>query len=176
EWTCPGFLCTDGGCVAQSALCDGTADCHDCSDELDLTTGLFQCKKDEFACGSRRCVSLRFRCDGTDDCGDGSDEASCQKNCTADSFLCERTGSCVARAKLCDRWPDCPVRQDVGADACPSGLTRAPHTCFSSEFSCGDGQCVCLTPGGVTNRLTVLTQATRTTVVRTIDTLLHLYH
>uniref|UniRef100_A0A673Y202 Very low-density lipoprotein receptor-like n=1 Tax=Salmo trutta TaxID=8032 RepID=A0A673Y202_SALTR len=142
EWTCPGFLCTDGGCISQSALCDGTADCHDGSDEFEDTCGLLQCKKDEFACGSRRCVSLLFRCDGTDDCGDGSDEASCHKNCTAESFLCERTGSCVARAKLCDGWPDCPVGQDVGADACPSGQTRAPHTCFSSEFSCGDGQCM----------------------------------
>ncbi|XP_029562547.1 very low-density lipoprotein receptor isoform X1 [Salmo trutta] len=141
EQTCPGFLCKDGGCVAQSALCDGTTDCRDGSDELEDTCGLRQCKKDEFACGSSRCVSLRFRCDGTDDCGDGSDEASCQ-NCTADFFLCERTGSCVARAKLCDGRPDCPDGQDEGADPCPSGQPPAPHTCSSSEFSCGDGQCM----------------------------------
>ncbi|XP_038856446.1 very low-density lipoprotein receptor-like [Salvelinus namaycush] len=37
---------------------------------------------------------------------------------------------------------NCPAGQDVGPDACPSGQTRAPHTCFSSEFSCGDGQCM----------------------------------
>ncbi|XP_036833869.1 low-density lipoprotein receptor-related protein 8 isoform X3 [Oncorhynchus mykiss] len=141
EQTCPGFLCKDGGCVAQSALCDNTPDCRDGSDELEDTCGLRHCKKDEFACSSSRCVSLRFRCDGTDDCGDGSDEASCQ-NCTADFFLCERTGSCVARAKLCDGRPDCPDGQDEGADACPSGQHPAPHTCSISEFSCGDGQCM----------------------------------
>lgn len=51
-----------------------------------------------------------------------------------------------------------------------------PLTLASALSSVVGTASVCLTPGGVTTRQTVLTRATRTTVVRTIDTLLHLYH
>lgn len=71
EQTCPGFLCKDGGCVAQSALCDNTPDCRDGSDELEDTCGKSYGKDDTCHvgwaqvthgtnCSERQCVKCTF--------------------------------------------------------------------------------------------------------------------
>ncbi|XP_064187625.1 very low-density lipoprotein receptor-like isoform X2 [Anguilla rostrata] len=140
ERKCSGFVCKDGGCIAQGALCDGRTDCRDGSDELEEACGAFACRRDEFACRSRRCVSLSFRCDGSDDCGDGSDEADC-KNCTAGSFRCVQSGSCLPAAYLCDGTPHCPGGTDELHQVCGLPPPTAP-SCSSSEFRCGNGQCI----------------------------------
>lgn len=58
--------------VAPSALCDGTADCADGSDERNCTPAQVA-----FQCGDEATTSLSRLCDGALDCADGSDEAHC---------------------------------------------------------------------------------------------------
>ncbi|XP_026201282.1 very low-density lipoprotein receptor-like isoform X2 [Anabas testudineus] len=133
--------CSDGSCIPRQSVCDGNKDCDDGSDEYQCSH--VWCKKDEYACRSRRCISLHFLCNGIDDCGDGSDEAPCQ-NCTAGSISCGQSDMCVSRNKLCDGRTDCSNGWDESQELCgleqPRPQTSA--TCKSSEFQCGDGQCI----------------------------------
>ncbi|MFI5306312.1 MAG: LDL receptor domain-containing protein [Polyangiales bacterium] len=143
----PDFVCTSGAHVPYTALCNGTNDCPDGSDELacgdaslnafgcpsggtvaltKLCDGVQDCKDgfDEMVCipctdGMGNYSPLQ-RCDGKLACKDGSDEMSCDFPCTS--------GENVPITKLCDGVKDCKDGSD--------------ETLCGSDFPCGDGTSV----------------------------------
>lgn len=133
------FRCRDGTCIPKQNVCDGRSDCQDATDEQ--SCGHPRCKDDEFTCSNARCVPQHFLCDGEDNCGDGSDEASCQ-DCAA--FSCGPTDVCLSRNKVCDGRPECRDSRDESPDLCalPGLHGQMSGSCASSEFQCGDGQCI----------------------------------
>lgn len=64
--------CEDGGLVAPDAVCNGTLECGDGSDERGCPT---------FRCNDGTTVPATARCNGIQQCSDGSDEAHCSNAC-----------------------------------------------------------------------------------------------
>lgn len=61
------FLCSGGGCIEASLLCDENDDCGDGSDEFDC-----ECGAGFFMCQSGACIEGALLCDGNEDCGDSA--------------------------------------------------------------------------------------------------------
>ena len=72
------YTCTNGVCIPQVGVCDGTDDCGDASDEED-------CAEKECPVGRQKCadgVLCRDKtvfCDRYRDCPDASDESDCEE-------------------------------------------------------------------------------------------------
>jgi hypothetical protein len=136
------FTCADKKHVPASAVCDGTRDCADGSDELgcgDGGTNQFPCQTggfvtyDKLCNGTKDCsdgfdemvcvpctdghgqYSAFQQCDGKKACADGTDEMGCNFTCTS--------GEQVPIAKFCD-----------GKNDCKDGSDETP-----CQFQCGDG-------------------------------------
>ncbi|GBP23516.1 Sortilin-related receptor [Eumeta japonica] len=76
--------CADGrGCVRDTAICDGTPDCFDRSDETHCPSYIFktpvtECPPDFVLCNDGlMCINSNAVCNGEKDCDDNSDETNC---------------------------------------------------------------------------------------------------
>ncbi|XP_042882453.1 low-density lipoprotein receptor-like isoform X1 [Penaeus japonicus] len=129
------FTCNNGECIPKSWQCDGTADCHDESDEDPEECPEKSCKQSEFQCGDGKCIPHRWQCDGEFDCKDKSDEDSnhCEliSKCKSDDteqWQCN-SGECIPLAWHCDEDKDCKDESDE--INCPNDLE-----CEADEFTC----------------------------------------
>ncbi|XP_071556851.1 modular serine protease [Temnothorax nylanderi] len=112
------FKCDNGQCISSTAVCDGTRNCADGSDETSKLCQSLPCHPTAFRCAYGACIDGDLRCNRVDDCADGSDE---------DQGLC-RTG-----------WPSVlpSVRPTTGttrspptpAPTRPSGTPSGTNTC-----------------------------------------------
>ena len=128
-------------CVPRAALCDGTSDCADSSDELGCG---FACMDLEFTCGDGACIPRSWRCDGGADCADGSDEAECESTCHLGEFRCPGTTDCIHPDRVCDEAEDCPDGADEERCALRANCDPAyPDVClpiFPPDVDCSEIQ------------------------------------
>ncbi|XP_052213293.1 low-density lipoprotein receptor-related protein 2-like [Dreissena polymorpha] len=126
--------CTDGTCIVQTQLCDGSNNCEDGKDEfncLDSASGNTELaendaylavrpqlgsKQCEVSCTDGTCIVQTQLCDGSNNCEDGKDEFNCsdsgpQTKPAACAISC-RDGICILQRQLCDGNDDCGDRSD----------------------------------------------------------------
>jgi hypothetical protein len=140
------FVCGNGTRVPITALCNGTTECADGSDE----TGCGDASTNSFGCPSGGIITISKLCDGVKDCTDGFDEMVCvpcndgmgsyfpgkcdgPPKCKdgSDQMTCNfpcNSGESVLITKLCDGVKDCKDGSD--------------ETVCQSTFPCGDGTSV----------------------------------
>ncbi|CAG5119698.1 unnamed protein product [Candidula unifasciata] len=139
----PSYKCGNGYCVSHLALCNGTNECGDNSDE-DFGNG--QCPFSAVNCSSVAHIRPPYwQCDnglcvppyqvnnGINNCGDSSDE----KNSTVIYFTCTN-GKKLLRSFLCNSRDDCDDSSDESAFLCAVNTTRPA----CSQASCPSGKCL----------------------------------
>ncbi|KAH7728914.1 low-density lipoprotein receptor domain class A containing protein [Aphelenchoides avenae] len=137
-------------CFRGQALCDGSHQCDDHTDELLYCKG--SCKDEQLACrNSTVCVPESMVCDGDAHCPFADDEQNCAA-CVNGAKLCVPRRECIPKWRLCDGVVDCPDHSDELDCDCRScsGSDRALCTgstsrCLLKSNVC-DGQEDC--PGG----------------------------
>ena len=149
--TCPfsSFRCQNGQCISPDALCDGTSNCYDGTDEvcrkgmhMELTTpppaifhldgkgwhyfrqmnGSDECPLTHFQCSQGHCLPIYLRCNGVDDCPNREDEASCENYTCSGFYRCRRSKVCLHADHVCDGVFQCPQYVDellFEKPACP---------------------------------------------------------
>lgn len=106
------FRCNDGvTCVSKSALCNGTDDCGDNSDEDYTTCANYDCG-DRYKCQEGTCIAYDQVCDSNINCPAGTEERGCN-GCPDNHFKCGG-GECIQFSAVCDQgyYKDCPDRSD----------------------------------------------------------------
>ncbi|KAK0162566.1 hypothetical protein PV327_006334 [Microctonus hyperodae] len=68
------FRCDNGQCIDDIAVCDGSTECSDRSDETSKTCEFTQCAPFTFRCTYGGCIDGDKKCNGVRNCADGSDE------------------------------------------------------------------------------------------------------
>jgi len=99
---CPsGYTKCDDGlqCIRSAAICDGSTQCQDKSDESQCDQTMLECGlSNQFSCDGR-CKSKSLLCDGTYDCQSAVDETGCNyndvKSCPNAFFLHPFTLDCI---------------------------------------------------------------------------------
>ena len=127
------YACSDGTCISNANVCDGSQDCLGGEDEQSDT-----CSALTFTCttGQQR-IPISFYCDHEEDCADGSDERCFYRPCAADEFRC-RNQACIPRSQRCNFAEDCRDGSDESAVTCSWGLQ-----CGSlGGFLCHYGNCL----------------------------------
>nr|XP_026693170.1 prolow-density lipoprotein receptor-related protein 1-like isoform X2 [Ciona intestinalis] len=130
---------TNNSCISPSAICDGTPQCTDGSDELNCDHHV--CLPTQFRCSHPpKCILRMFRCDGKKDCDQGEDEIGCAPvSCSSTEYECQPSPnnetSCIPSRWKCDGDVDCYH----GDDETNCTVT----TCMDSEMKCSNtGPCI----------------------------------
>ncbi|CAG5122918.1 unnamed protein product, partial [Candidula unifasciata] len=158
----PKFLCGNGECLSEAAICDQVCDCIHCEDEMNcahahVCDGANDCKNtaagmDEFFCHNSsdcssfphvqpnfqcpegRCLPLSVKCDHYKDCLGGEDENDCDfQPCAPTHFQCDNH-NCVSMTSRCDAVNNCLDWSDEMA--CES------HVCPDGRVRCSSGHCI----------------------------------
>ncbi|XP_041563042.1 basement membrane-specific heparan sulfate proteoglycan core protein isoform X19 [Drosophila elegans] len=137
--------CMNGECIDRTAICDGTPDCSDASDEQSCSLGR-KCQPNQFMCANSKCVDRTWRCDGQNDCEDNSDETSCDPEpsgapCRFNEFQC-RSGHCIPKSFQCDNLADCTDGTDEVGCMKPMPIRPPPPSVSLLEFEVLELTCV----------------------------------
>ncbi|XP_012521492.2 uncharacterized protein LOC105827856 [Monomorium pharaonis] len=118
--SCAGFLCGDGKCLDNNAICNMLVECPDAEDEANCT------------CADFLKTQLLYEkiCDGITDCWDYSDERNCDY-CEKDQFVCGNSKFCVDTDKVCNGFSDCPSGEDE--KKCTALINDEPEEDFSES-------------------------------------------
>lgn len=106
------YKCTNGKCVSRKAVCNGTYECMDRSDEANCPNCPIRCESDGV------CIwGVWHRCNGIFDCDDLSDEMNCPK--PPGMRRCSN-GVMVETQQFCDGVDHCGDNSDEDkCSACP---------------------------------------------------------
>ncbi|KAK3083345.1 hypothetical protein FSP39_020255 [Pinctada imbricata] len=135
------FTCGNSRCINTTLVCNGEDNCRDGNETDELDCPELKCKPGKHKCPNTNiCLARRYLCDGDNDCGDNADENPlfCQSiACNEGDFHCPQTHKCIPSDWHCDGDNDCGQGEDEPADC---GTKK--RTCYSSQFTCGNGKCV----------------------------------
>ncbi|TRZ00822.1 hypothetical protein DNTS_026704 [Danionella cerebrum] len=139
------FECTDGsGCVIESGVCDGLAQCPDGSDEWDCSWRI-GCQSDDWKCRNNICIPRELLCNEEDDCGDNSDEEACGA-CEKMGIRCP-DGACLSQREKCDGVSQCSDQRDeplTCGKSCRDGNGGCSHNCSEQWWGA-----LCSCPAGM---------------------------
>ncbi|XP_064646226.1 low-density lipoprotein receptor-related protein 2-like [Lineus longissimus] len=143
------FVCANGQCLWEGAVCDGDNDCGDNSEENANYCADRTCPPYSFVCDNGRCINMHWRCDYDDDCHDGTDERGCDfPTCDPDSFRCTN-GRCIDKLARCNGYNECRDKTMSDELNCPNVTCRPDHVkcmnssvCIHQHYLCdGDKDC-----------------------------------
>ena len=106
------FQCSDGTCLSNSVVCDGSPDCSNGEDESQS-----MCKQITFSCHNGEVIPYSQYCDHVAHCSDSSDENCIYPECDDEQFQCVNK-QCIPDQQRCDFTQDCSDGSDENDNTC----------------------------------------------------------